>query len=47
MICKEMGWTWQDYASQPVWFLEEIEAYMEAENSAHAELQGKPKWQTT
>lgn len=27
-----MGWTYQQYQEQPTWFIEQIEAYIQAEN---------------
>lgn len=31
IICREMGWDWETYNSQPYFFINEIIAFMSAE----------------
>jgi hypothetical protein len=35
-----MGWTFEEFSSQPTWFIDQIMAYMEAENLAYSERRG-------
>lgn len=32
MVCREMGWTWQEYEAQPAVFIEIIIEMIRAEN---------------
>jgi cytochrome bd-type quinol oxidase subunit 1 len=34
IICREFGWTWQEYEKQPSWFIDIILKMMQAENEA-------------
>ncbi len=31
LICREMGWTWQEYQNQPAWFVDIIVEMLKAE----------------
>ncbi len=31
LICRKFGWTWQEYESQPDWFVDEIVMMFSAE----------------
>lgn len=32
IVCKTMGWTWQEYAAQPAWFIDQILAFSSVES---------------
>jgi len=34
LICREMGWTWQDYQQTPAWFADIIAEMLRAEADA-------------
>jgi hypothetical protein len=34
LLCREMGWTWQQLESQPVFFIEHLAAMITAESEA-------------
>jgi hypothetical protein len=40
VLCREMGWTFQEYMSQPTWFIHMLVAYMQAESN-YREKQSK------
>jgi hypothetical protein len=31
LICREMGWTWQEYQNQPAWFIDIVLEMLKAE----------------
>ena len=31
IVCREFGWTWQEYESQPNWFIIVIKSYLRHE----------------
>jgi len=31
LICREMGWTWQEYQSQPAFFIKVVHEMLKAE----------------
>lgn len=33
-ICKYMGWTFQEYESQPLWLIQVASVYLNEENKA-------------
>jgi hypothetical protein len=32
LVCREMGWTWQEYQSQPSWFAKIVSEMIRAES---------------
>lgn len=40
ILCREMGWTWQELQEQPIWFVKNLLAYLTAEAN-HANKQNK------
>jgi len=42
-IMREMGWTWEDYLSQPVFIIELLKAQLEIESRQQAEEQRKAR----
>jgi len=36
LICRETGWTWQEYGDQPAWFIDVVLEMLKAESSAAA-----------
>lgn len=32
IICQEVGWTYQEYMSQPIWFIEALRSKMSIDN---------------
>ena len=43
LICREMKWTWEEYQSQPSWFVDNIFEMLKAEASATAREIAKAK----
>lgn len=35
VLCQEMSWTYQQYMSQPIWFIELLRNKMVIDNKAH------------
>lgn len=35
ILCREMHWTWDDYMSQPVWFVTILLTMLQAESQEH------------
>jgi hypothetical protein len=31
ILCREMGWTWQEYQNQPAWFIDILLEMLKAE----------------
>jgi len=31
ILCREIGWTWQEYENQPSWFIDMLMAMLKAE----------------
>ncbi|MBI4119239.1 MAG: hypothetical protein HY456_00140 [Parcubacteria group bacterium] len=31
ILCREMGWTWEEYENQPSWFIDTIATMLKAE----------------
>jgi len=31
ILCREMGWTWQELQDQPIWFVKNLLSFMSAE----------------
>ena len=40
LLCKELGWTYDEYMNQPYWFVEGMEEVMRLE-AKHEEKQAK------
>ena len=40
ILCREMGWTWQELESQPLWLVKNLVNYLTAE-SEHVKKQKK------
>jgi len=40
VLCREMGWTWDELQEQPLWFIRNLLAYLGAE-SDHIKKQQK------
>lgn len=40
LLCKDMGWTYQDYCRQPAWYLDLLEL-MRNEDAAQSRKQNK------
>jgi len=40
ILCREMGWTWNELQAQPIWFVKNLMAYLSAE-SDHIKKQKK------
>ena len=32
ILCREFGWTWQEYENQPVWFLDTVVIMLQEES---------------
>jgi hypothetical protein len=43
IICKEMGWTWQEYEAQPITFIDTIVEMLKAE-TREVEKRNKKSW---
>jgi len=39
ILCREMGWTWQELQDQPIWFVKNILSFMSAESEHHQKHQ--------
>jgi len=40
-VCREMGWTYEEYCTQPDWFIDTIEVMMKVEGEKSAEQNQK------
>lgn len=40
-VCRSMGWTYDDYANAPQWFVDVLEGMMSAEKEVSEQNKGK------